>query len=114
MHPYMGYFLGVHRSGGGGFKSKKLENLKPVDSGASEMDGCQPTMSTYGIFSAAASMNLTHHVEHHDFPGVAWSKLPSITKIAPEYYENLEQSPGFFATIYRWIYYSGGWSYACQ
>lgn len=113
-HPFMGYFLGVHRSRGHGFESNKKSD--PVDGIATPSDdgGCQPTMSTYSYWAAVFSMNLTHHVEHHDFPMVPWNRLPQVTKLAPEYYENLEQSPGFCSTIYRWFFHSKGWTYACQ
>jgi fatty acid desaturase len=112
MHPFMGYFLGVHRSGGVGFESENSSTA--ILNADPDIQGCQPTMSTYSFFASAASLNLTHHVEHHDFPGVPWSRLPDISRIAPEYYDSLEQSPGFCATIYRWIYYSGTWGYACH
>jgi sphingolipid delta-4 desaturase len=106
MHPYMGYFLGVHRSGGKGFETKESPVLKTNE--------CQPTMSTYSCWDAFISMNLTHHVEHHDFPSIPWNNLPKVTRIAPEYYDGLEHSPGFLHTIYRWIQHSEGWGYACQ
>jgi fatty acid desaturase len=112
MHPYMGYFLGVHRSRGKGF-----ENTKKRDSGVEESNqrnSCQPTMSTYSAFAPFFSMNLTHHVEHHDFPGIPWNRLPEVTRLAPEYYDSLEYSDGFYSTIGKWIKYSEGWSYACH
>jgi hypothetical protein len=134
MHPFMGYFLGVHRSGGKGFESEnklkqpqsgvdsssQLESGRVRDGGSSSsksdyaLRDCQPTMSTYSFLSSLFSMNLSHHVEHHDFPGVPWNRLPLITKLAPEYYNDLEHSPGFSSTVYRWTQHSEGWSYACQ
>ena len=132
MHPFMGYFLGVHRSGGRGFESGRRRSSESVvvsssgsdssdklESGAGRgvedaLQDCQPTMSTYSFWSSLFSMNLSHHVEHHDFPGVPWNRLPLITKLAPEYYDYLEQSPGFSSTVYRWTRHSEGWSYACQ
>jgi fatty acid desaturase len=104
MHPFMGYFLGVHRSGGDGFSSSSNRTTQT----------CQPTMSTYSLCASLASMNLTHHVEHHDFPGIPWNRLPEVTRIAPEYYSSLESSSGFCNTIYQWFHHSGSWGYACQ
>jgi cytochrome b involved in lipid metabolism/fatty acid desaturase len=127
-HPFMGYFLGVHRSRGLGFTSPvtaasshvsatdaaTAHRVQMGSAGTRRDAGCQPTMSTYSFWAAVCSMNLTHHVEHHDFPQIPWNRLPQVTRLAPEYYETLEQSPGFCATIYRWIEHSEGWSYACQ
>ena len=71
-------------------------------------------MSTYGRLAAVATLNLTYHCEHHDFPGVPWNRLPEVRRLAPEFYDGLEQSPGFCATIWRWALHSEGWSYACH
>lgn len=111
MHPFMGYFLGVHRSGGKGFEHAQSNQNGMVYKG---MSGCQPTMSTYCAIASACSLNLTYHVEHHDFPLVPWYNLPRVSAIAPEYYQGLEKSRGFYDTIGQWIQHSEGWGYACQ
>ena len=59
-------------------------------------------------------MNLTHHVEHHDFPNIPWNNLPELRRLAPEYYDELEYSSGFCNTIYQWLFYSKEWSYGCH
>lgn len=130
-HPYFGYFLGVHRSFGGGFAppssttkgateeaAELNEGLLASESGARDTivgDGeCQPTMSTYSFLTSVSCFNLNYHVEHHDFPKVPWSRLPQITALAPSYYNQLEQSPGFVYTIRMWFKYGHEWSYACH
>lgn len=115
-HPYLGYFLGVHRSRGEGFGGS--DGVEPGGKAAAPradgVDECQPTMSTYGPLTSIACMNLNYHVEHHDFPTVPWSRLPAVHAAAPEYYDHLEQSPGFTATIWRWFVHGHGWKYACS
>jgi fatty acid desaturase len=96
-HPYAGFFLGVHRS--------ELSKGREAE--------CQPTMSTYSTLASWATLNLTHHVEHHDFPSVPWSRLPDVTKAAPEFYARLDASPGFSTTIWRWLHSGSEWHYAC-
>jgi len=135
LHPFMGYFLGTHRSGGLGFNTKSnsssierggYEAVRSIDSTKEEKDdtnmndlhstpsSCQPTMSTYSLLSSISSLWLSHHVEHHDFPNVPWNNLKKITAIAPEYYNHLESSNGFTTTIYQWILHGHDWGYACQ
>ena len=127
LHPFMGYFLGTHRSGGLGFTgSKSMDSMsgyeavstkdieKEEKGDTSTSSSCQPTMSTYSLLSSVTSLWLTHHVEHHDFPNVPWNNLRKITAIAPEYYDHLESSNGFTTTIYQWILHGNDWGYACQ
>ena len=38
--------------------------------------------------SSLIECNFGHHAEHHDFPRVAWYRLPRISRIAPEFYRD--------------------------
>lgn len=98
LHPWAGYFLGVHWSDA---------------TGSSAAGACQPTMSTYNALAALLSLNLTYHVEHHDFPSVPWSRLPAVRALAPEYYDTLTSSPGLCTTIARWLRHGERVTYAC-
>lgn len=42
--------------------------------------------------------------EHHDFPKVPWSRLPEITRIAPEYYTALPHYTSYLYVFYRYIF----------
>jgi sphingolipid delta-4 desaturase len=48
----------------------------------------QPTNSYYGPLNAV-SFHVGYHVEHHDFPGVAWHRLPRLKRLANGHYAGL-------------------------
>lgn len=65
-------------------------------------DSFQETFSYYGPLNVLG-WNVGYHNEHHDFPSVPWSKLPEVTRIAPEYYDDLEKTDSWPGTLWRFI-----------
>lgn len=54
----------------------------------------QPTRSTYW-WGNRFFFNTGYHFEHHTFPNVAWTRLPTLKKIAPETF-NVANSKSYF------------------
>jgi len=47
--------------------------------------------------------NVGYHMEHHDLMTIPWKRLPQITRIAPEYYSNLETVKSYPGLLIRFI-----------
>ena len=62
----------------------------------------QETYSYYGWMNKLF-LNIGYHNEHHDFPKVPWSLLPTIKAIAPEFYEPLASHDSWFGVLWRFV-----------
>ncbi|KAJ1618958.1 hypothetical protein T492DRAFT_560845, partial [Pavlovales sp. CCMP2436] len=62
----------------------------------------QKSYSYYGPLHLL-SFNVSHHNDHHDFPYVAWSKLPELRQIALEFYEPLSEHRSWSRVIYDFV-----------
>ncbi len=54
----------------------------------------QETYSYYGWLNVFA-YNVGYHNEHHDFPSVAWTRLPALRALAPEFYDTIPSHPSW-------------------
>jgi sphingolipid delta-4 desaturase len=62
----------------------------------------QETWSYYGVLNVLA-YNVGYHNEHHDFPSIAWSRLPALRALAPEFYDILPHHTSWPIVILRFI-----------
>lgn len=67
------------------------------------VDGETETYSYYGPLNRL-TYNVGYHNEHHDFPNIAWSSLPKVRALAPEYYDSLPQCKSWPGIIYQYIF----------
>ena len=66
--------------------------------------GDQETFSYYGFLNRLA-FNVGYHNEHHDFPSVAWNRLPRIRAIVPEVYdEALSSHHSWTRLLFRFLF----------
>ncbi|HUL50415.1 MAG TPA: fatty acid desaturase [Gemmatimonadales bacterium] len=66
-------------------------------------DGDQETFSYYGKLNIVA-FNVGYHNEHHDFPSVAWNKLPRIRAMVPEVYDRLAYHTSWTMLLLRFLF----------
>ncbi|KAF8582531.1 delta 15-fatty acid desaturase protein [Ramaria rubella] len=62
----------------------------------------QETYSYYGPLNILA-YNVGYHNEHHDFPSIPWTRLPTLHKLAPEYYKTMPSHPSWPMIIINFI-----------
>ena len=66
-------------------------------------DGDQETFSYYGRLNTVA-FNVGYHNEHHDFPSVAWDKLPIIKAKVPEVYDAMASHQSWTRLFFRFLF----------
>jgi sphingolipid delta-4 desaturase len=65
--------------------------------------GEQETFSYYGVLNRL-TFNVGYHNEHHDFPSVAWNRLPEIRAIAPENYVELRSHTSWTRLLFQFLF----------
>ncbi|KAK3810734.1 MAG: fatty acid desaturase-domain-containing protein [Linnemannia gamsii] len=65
-------------------------------------DDGQETYSYYGILNKPY-MNIGLHMEHHDFTKVAWSRLPQVRAMAPEFYDSMAYHTSWLLVHWKFI-----------
>ncbi len=66
-------------------------------------DDLQETGSYYGKLNTVA-LNVGHHNEHHDFPFVAWNRLPRLRRLVPEVYGQLHSYSSWTRLWLRFLF----------
>lgn len=127
LHPVAGHFISEHTimfSNKGRYKDNDnnnnnnngLDNSKAVAKGDERVKSNKlgmtvdetgqflvpETCSYYGPLNWV-TFNVGYHVEHHDFPSIPGSRLHLLSKIAPEFYLNLNYHTSWTYVLWKYI-----------
>lgn len=92
LHPTAGHFVAEHYIFDPPAQFKEFESPPPME-----------THSYYGPLNML-TWNVGYHNEHHDFPYVAWSKLPVLRETAPEFYNQVPEIKSWCWIIVDFIF----------
>lgn len=93
LHPCAGHFIAEH------YVLGKFAATAP---NSSKLAPVPETFSYYGSLNLL-TYNVGFHNEHHDFPAVAWTRLPTLHKIAKEFYVDLPSHQSWVRVIWQFI-----------
>lgn len=60
------------------------------------------TASYYGILNYL-TWNVGYHNEHHDFPNVPWTRLPSLKKVGAKYYDKVPYHKSWVGALWTFL-----------
>jgi sphingolipid 4-desaturase/C4-monooxygenase len=92
LHPCAGHFIAEHYI---------LRHTTPPKTSTS-IPFPEETFSYYGPLNILC-YNVGYHNEHHDFPFIAWTKLPKLREIAAEFYDELPCHKSWSLVIWDFI-----------
>lgn len=92
LHPTAGHFVAEHYVFNPPKNYKQFNEIPPLE-----------TYSYYGPLNLF-TWNVGYHNEHHDFPFIAWSKLPQLRSIASDFYDDLPQHPSWCWIIVDFVF----------
>ncbi|CAN3374355.1 hypothetical protein DIURU_000767 [Diutina rugosa] len=87
LHPCAGHFIAEHYVLND--NNKPRQAVKDAEGNNIDLPPLE-TYSYYGILNLV-TWNVGYHNEHHDFPYIAWTKLPELRRIAADFYDPLPQ-----------------------
>ena len=94
LHPLAGHFIAEHYV---------YETVTPTQRDPDNKVPIPETFSYYGPLNWL-TYNVGLHNEHHDFPAIAWTKLPAVREMAKEFYEDLPRHESWTYAIWRFIW----------
>ena len=110
LHPLAGHFIAEHYVWDG-LQQETYSYYGPLNIFAYNVRLTVPPPSFLTRVPTPLETDLTrpppaqvgYHNEHHDFPSVAWTRLPALRALAPEFYDTIPAHPSWPMVIVNFI-----------
>ncbi|KAI9798327.1 MAG: hypothetical protein M1833_004899 [Piccolia ochrophora] len=97
LHPCAGHFIAEH------YVLHPLQNAPTTTSSSDSATPVPETFSYYGPLNLL-TYNVGLHNEHHDFPAVPWTRLPTLHAMANEFYKDLPQHRSWVGVMWQFVW----------
>ena len=94
LHPCAGHFIAEHYV---------FDQQAPIAGTPASLLAVPETYSYYGPLNAL-TYNVGLHNEHHDFPAIPWSRLPTLHEVAKDFYADLPRHDSWTLVIWNFIW----------
>jgi sphingolipid 4-desaturase/C4-monooxygenase len=94
LHPCAGHFIAEHYV------------FQPVSREARESQNNVPLPETYSYYGPLniVTYNVGLHNEHHDFPAIPWTRLPTLNRMAKEFYDEVPHHKSWIMVMWQFIW----------
>ena len=99
LHPCAGHFIAEHYV----FEKQPQPQPQAARDSAAKRVPVPETYSYYGPLNAL-TYNVGLHNEHHDFPAVPWTRLPTLNRIAHEFYDGLPHHRSWTYVMWQFVW----------
>jgi sphingolipid 4-desaturase/C4-monooxygenase len=98
LHPCAGHFIAEHYLWDG-LDQETYSYYGPLNIVAYNVS----TISHLRTYLNPILRQVGYHNEHHDFPSIPWTRLPSLKALAPEFYDTIPSHPSWPMVIFNFI-----------
>ena len=107
LHPCAGHFIAEHyiltsTKAATSTVSERHSGKASAVAPAPNVPKPEETYSYYGPLNFF-TYNVGLHNEHHDFPAVPWTRLPTLRKIAHEFYDDLQCHQSWVGVMWQFV-----------
>jgi sphingolipid 4-desaturase/C4-monooxygenase len=101
LHPCAGHFIAEHYLWDG-LDQETYSYYGPLNVLAYNASASSLHLTSFSL-TLLLLLQVGYHNEHHDFPSIAWTRLPALRALAPEFYDTIPSHPSWPMIIVNFV-----------